>query len=127
MNGMIAGFRTLFWAIVLLLLFVYALSVLLLQLLKRDEIEVFYNGQSIILFQSLWRTMFYAFRCFLSDGTLVNGTSLVSILEERYGAIFSVPFLVCILFIVFGIFNIISAIFLENAIESARAKRELSE
>jgi len=71
--------------------------------------------------------MFNVFRCFMSDGVLVDGTPLVGHLEKKYGVLFVLPYTLVTLFIVFGIFNLIAAIFVENVIESAKAKRELAE
>merc|ERR1719316_2495624 len=105
---------------------VYACAVALMQTVGDAKITMD-DEYNTILFDSLLWSMFNVFRCFMSDGSLPDGTPLVGHLEAKYGALFVVPYTLCTLFIVFGIFNLIAAIFVENVIESAKSKRELSE
>jgi hypothetical protein len=126
-RGVVAGLRTLFWAIVLLMVLVYACAVMLMQTVGNDDVDVGEGDSSILLFPSLMWSMFSIFRCFMSDGTLIDGTPLVGHLEAKYGVRFVLPYTFVTLFIVFGIFNLIAAIFVENVIESAKSKRELAE
>lgn len=124
--GVFAGLRTLFWAIVLLVFFIYCCSVALMQTVGQADI-VIDDQYNTVLFKGLIWSMFNVFRCFMSDGALPDGTPLLGHLEARYGSSFVVPYSFANLFLVFGIFNLIAAIFVENVMASARAKRELTE
>jgi len=63
----------------------------------------------------------------MSDGVLIDGTPLVGRLEAKYGTIFAILYSLIYTFIVFGIFNLIAAIFVENVLESAKTRRALYE
>ena len=80
---------------------VYACAVMLMQTVGSDDVDVGQGGSSILLFPSLMWSMFNVFRCFMSDGTLIDGTPLVGHLEAKYGVLFVLPYTVVTLFIFF--------------------------
>eukprot|EP00929_Paragymnodinium_shiwhaense_P002628 TRINITY_DN102938_c0_g1_i1.p1 TRINITY_DN102938_c0_g1~~TRINITY_DN102938_c0_g1_i1.p1 ORF type:complete len:959 (+),score=196.80 TRINITY_DN102938_c0_g1_i1:162-3038(+) len=123
-KGVVAGLRTLFWAIVLLLLLVYLAAVLLRQTVGEAQIRRD-DGYETVLFSSVAWSMFTVFRLFMGDTSLADGTPLVAHLWERYTWYFGGPYAVFMLFIVFGIFNMVTAVFVENVIDSAQAKKQL--
>jgi hypothetical protein len=124
-KGVVAGLRTLFWAIVMLLFITYACAVLLRQTVgeARHHMDDKYNT---VLFGSVPWSMFVVFRCFMGDCSLPDGTPLPSHLYELYGCLFVIPYGLCIVFVVFGIFNIVTALFVECVMEAARQRRLLS-
>lgn len=126
-KGVVAGLRTLFWAIVLLVFVVYIVGVLLRQTVGEDQIRVDSGLYEAHLFDTVSWSMFNVFRCFTADCTLQDGTPIVVHLYEAYGWKFVFPYALIMLFITFGIFNLIMAIFVENVMESARQKRQLTE
>merc|ERR1740139_1552736 len=75
-KGVIAGLRTLFWAIVLLVFVTYAVGVILRQTVGEDKV-VMNDLYQTVLFKNMPWSMFMVFRCFTADCTLTDGTSLV--------------------------------------------------
>eukprot|EP00443_Scrippsiella_acuminata_P091615 CAMPEP_0115521944 /NCGR_PEP_ID=MMETSP0271-20121206/79816_1 /TAXON_ID=71861 /ORGANISM="Scrippsiella trochoidea, Strain CCMP3099" /LENGTH=338 /DNA_ID=CAMNT_0002953209 /DNA_START=188 /DNA_END=1201 /DNA_ORIENTATION=- len=83
-KGVIAGVRTLIWAIVLLLFIVYAVGVLLRQTVGMEQITVG-DKYGTILFDSVLSSMFLVFRLCMSDADLPDGTPLIGHMQARYG------------------------------------------
>merc|ERR1711972_943033 len=71
---------------------------------------------------SLPWSMFTTFRCFMSDCTGPDGTPIAGHLYELYGVFFVVPYSLMIMFIAFGVFNTVTAVFVENVIDSAQQR-----
>jgi len=118
------GVRTLFWAFVLLIFVIYVLAIALrynvtvptpvetapgTSLTSGDEFE--------ILFSSVPTSMFTIFRCFTDSCTAADGTPLPLHMQDAYGWWFSAVYVVCFLFVTFGIFNLIIAVFVENTMQ----------
>eukprot|EP00929_Paragymnodinium_shiwhaense_P080669 TRINITY_DN42088_c0_g4_i1.p1 TRINITY_DN42088_c0_g4~~TRINITY_DN42088_c0_g4_i1.p1 ORF type:complete len:801 (+),score=172.26 TRINITY_DN42088_c0_g4_i1:78-2405(+) len=143
-KGVSAGCRTLFWAIVLLFCVVYVFSLVLRQLLKQDveaclagapscsvhlqtgmaaHLDPAYIDQ---LIGSVPNAMFTVFRCVSGDCVTPTGTPVLMVLSDVYGALFIIPYCVAFLFVTFGLFNLIVAIFVETVMEAARQKRRLA-
>ena len=101
-NGVFAGVRTIFWAIVILITLIYGLSVLLRQTIGMAGVSRHDEYDTIIFGDMCW-SMFMIFRCLMLDGSLPDGTSLVGHLYGMYGPLFGAPYVLMILFIVFGI------------------------
>jgi len=133
-NGVFAGIRTLAWALVFLVFFVYCLGVLLRQTvgtepaspvcdasedscsLSQDHMNK-YRPQ---LFGSVPHSMLTAFRCFTDGCSSVDGTPLMVHLLQVYGTWLVSIYVLCTVFVTFGLFNLIMAIFVESTREVAR-------
>merc|ERR1719330_585564 len=124
-KGVIAGLRTLFWAIVLLVFVSYAVGVLLRQTVGEYRHEV-HDQYGTILFSSVPWSMFMVFRCITTSCDLPDGSPLDAHLYEMYGTTFVIGYSLTIIFVIFGIFNLIAATFVENVMEAARQKRQLT-
>jgi len=127
----ISGMRTLFWAFVLLLLLVYILGVLMRQVTTDvSECDPLGKGCSVSelrlhkyheeLFGTVFRSMFTVFRCFTDGCSAPDGTPLQVLLWDTHGWIFVLGYTISLLFVMFGVFNIIAAVFVENVLESAK-------
>eukprot|EP00928_Gymnodinium_smaydae_P018146 TRINITY_DN16906_c0_g2_i1.p1 TRINITY_DN16906_c0_g2~~TRINITY_DN16906_c0_g2_i1.p1 ORF type:complete len:549 (-),score=92.45 TRINITY_DN16906_c0_g2_i1:110-1756(-) len=130
-NGVFAGMRTLLWAIILLMSVIYCLGVLLAQTIGAEDapcgpsrkctsIEEQFDADRQILFSNVGRSMFTAFRCFTDDCSNSSGSSLMLVLWEIYGWPLAVGYVFCLLFVCFGLFNLIMANFVESTMENAR-------
>lgn len=124
-KGVIAGLRTLFWAIVLLFFVTYAIGVILRQTVGEDKVAM-EDKYGTVLFHSMQWSMFMVFRCFTSDCVLPDGSPLVGHLYHLYGTFFLMSYCISVIFVAFGIFNLIAATFVETVMEAARQKRQLS-
>lgn len=120
-EGVLAGLRVLFWAIVLFFAVIYLMAMFVRKTIGKDEeIEgVYANSLSSVP----W-AMFTLFRCF-TDGCAANdGTPLQVHLFERYGAIFMVTYMLIFLFITIGLFNLIMAIFVDNVMQQTNQTKQ---
>jgi len=124
-KGLTAVIRTLFSAMVLIFFIVYMLAMLCRQTLGDQYLDIDENKS--YLFSSLPLSMFTVFRCFTLECSSPEGKPILSYLTSMYGSAFALPYAVCFLFIYFGVFNLIMAIFVENVMEAAKQKRELNE
>eukprot|EP00811_Abedinium_folium_P036419 NODE_9129_length_1445_cov_4.131259.p1 GENE.NODE_9129_length_1445_cov_4.131259~~NODE_9129_length_1445_cov_4.131259.p1 ORF type:complete len:365 (+),score=85.47 NODE_9129_length_1445_cov_4.131259:78-1097(+) len=62
------------------------------------------------------------FRCSIGDCTSSAGLPLVGMMTDAYGWPFSIAYAFLTLFVTFGVFNLIMAIYLENTLASAKSQ-----
>jgi len=124
-KGVVAGMRTLMWAFVLLATLVYIIGIMMRQTVGERQIRMG-DQYGTVLFHSVPWSMFQTFRCFTDDCTLADGTPLLAHLYELYGYTFIIPWALATLFVTFGVFNLIMAVFVENVQENAKMKRQLT-
>merc|ERR1719329_1797406 len=129
-QGIVAGLRTLLWAIVLLVFVIFCLGMLIRQTLGQWCM----NGRSKLcsqehlaeygqqLFKTVPRACFTVFRCFTEGCASVDGTPLLTHIYENswYGQVMVYVYILCFLAVTFGLFNLIMAVFVENTMESAK-------
>merc|ERR1712098_451080 len=108
MFGVVSGMRVLFWALVLLFGIIYFLAVILNNVLSRKFLE----------FGSVPQSMFTIFRCFTDGCNAYDGTPLSEHLREEYGVVFVFSYVLTVMLVTFGLFNLIMAIFIENVTNS---------
>ncbi|CAK9025654.1 Voltage-dependent L-type calcium channel subunit alpha-1F (Voltage-gated calcium channel subunit alpha Cav1.4), partial [Durusdinium trenchii] len=119
--GVVSGIRVLVWAIVLLLVFVYALGVALFRLIAEDP--------ELPEFGTLTESMLTLFRCFTDGCTAYDGTPLQERMMRKYPQSFFVGYILVFMLVTVGIFNLIMAIFIDNVMTNQleRKQRDLSE
>eukprot|EP00930_Biecheleria_cincta_P104899 TRINITY_DN9737_c1_g1_i1.p1 TRINITY_DN9737_c1_g1~~TRINITY_DN9737_c1_g1_i1.p1 ORF type:complete len:818 (-),score=176.95 TRINITY_DN9737_c1_g1_i1:74-2497(-) len=117
--GLISGLRALFWAVVLLLGFIYVLAILMKMLV----------GSGMEEFQNLPAAMFTLFRCFTDGCSDYGGRPLSEILRKQLGGTFFILYILIMMMVTVGIFNLIMAVFIDNVTKSQqqRKQRELGE
>jgi len=76
-----------------------------------------------LLFSTVIRSMFTVFRCLIGDCNFPDGRPLAPTLMAQYGWIFTIGYIIVICFVLFGVFNLVMAIFVENTLESARVNQ----
>mmetsp|Transcript_51759 Transcript_51759/g.160531 ORF Transcript_51759/g.160531 Transcript_51759/m.160531 type:complete len:304 (+) Transcript_51759:3-914(+) len=64
--------------------------------------------------------MFTVFRCFTDGCSSVDGTPLAPYFYDTFGSTAIVCYMLVVLFVTFGLFNLIMAVFVESTIENAR-------
>eukprot|EP00929_Paragymnodinium_shiwhaense_P009173 TRINITY_DN11322_c0_g2_i1.p1 TRINITY_DN11322_c0_g2~~TRINITY_DN11322_c0_g2_i1.p1 ORF type:complete len:805 (+),score=111.30 TRINITY_DN11322_c0_g2_i1:97-2511(+) len=114
-----SGLVPLLWASSVLLFAFFIIAVVLRQTIGAQQIPLDDKYDSIV-FESIPWTFFIVFRMFMGDDALPNGTPMGMQLQHRYGLLFTIPYMVSYLMIVFGVFNTITATFVEAVIESSR-------
>ena len=117
--GIMNGCEVLFWAVVLLFAVIYVFGVVMRNLVGGEMEE----------FKNMHNSMFTLFRCFTDGCADYDGAPLAERLRSRYGMPFTVGYVCVTMLVAIGIFNMIMAIFLENATTSAgrRKQKELGE
>lgn len=117
-QGVLSGFRTLIWAIVLLLVLIFVVGTAMMSLIGDREEE----------FKSLDGSMFTLFRCFTDGCTTANGAPLAERLRRTYGGPFLLAYSFIYLLVTVGIFNLIMAMIIDNVVVSQgeRKQQELS-
>lgn len=120
LKGLLGGFKTLGWAMVLLLSSIYVIALCFHMVVSDDPALPVVIDDAAEYFSTVPRCMFTAFRCLTGDCTDSQGRSLASILAREYGVQFAVPYIVCVMLITFGIFNLIIAIYIEATMSAAK-------
>lgn len=123
-KGVVAGMRTLAWAIVLLFFIVYIIAVLARHTIGGDRVALG-DVYGTVLFSDMMWSMFMIFRILMQDGALPDGTPIAGRLYELYGVGFMLPYMLCLLFAFFGIFNLMTALFVESVMDAAKQKQQV--
>mmetsp|Transcript_18847 Transcript_18847/g.54485 ORF Transcript_18847/g.54485 Transcript_18847/m.54485 type:complete len:300 (+) Transcript_18847:67-966(+) len=120
LRGIEAGISTLLWSLVLLMMVCYIGGVLLTQTIGRDTVDEDFRPYAEKHFSTVPLSMFSLFRCFTGDCSVFDGRPMGYILLERYGPIVIPTYLVVIIGVTVGMFNVIVANFLQNAQRAAK-------
>jgi len=135
-NGIIGGLRTLFWAFILLSCIVYIQGVLLNQLMKDWKLRLEEGGFRLtasdsnvydhyeLLFSNLFRSCLTILRCYLGDCSFPNGTPIIPHFLAVHGPFVIIFYVASNLFVLFGVFNLIMAVFVENTLEAAKTNQQ---
>lgn len=119
-QGVFAGLRVLFWAVVLLFFFIYFLAIVLQRTIGADNRDSNISSS----FSKVPWAMFTLFRCFTDSCVAPDGTPLQVHLYNEYGAVFMLGYMLVSLFVTIGLFNLIMAIFVDNVMESKRVEKQ---
>jgi len=124
-KGLLGGFQTLFWAMVLLLSAIYVIAVFTIETIsgRREELDKLIDVDDF--FSTVPRAMFTAFRCFLGDCSDGQGRPLTVILSRIYGFYFTIPYVASLVLVIFGIFNLIIAVYIEKTMNAAKNQDEV--
>eukprot|EP00440_Ansanella_granifera_P025118 gb/GFBE01027287.1/.p1 GENE.gb/GFBE01027287.1/~~gb/GFBE01027287.1/.p1 ORF type:complete len:577 (+),score=118.92 gb/GFBE01027287.1/:1-1731(+) len=112
-TGLVSGFRVLGWAIVLLCVIIYVFGLACTSFL----------GESREEFSDLPASMFTLFRCFTEGCDAYDGTPLPEHLRKQFGAWFMLAHIFTMVFATIGVFNLITAIFIDNVVSSQHARK----
>jgi len=73
------------------------------------------------LFTSLPESTFTIFRCFTGDCTTAGGAPVPYILAQSHGVLFMVVYCACVVFVTFGLFNLIFSVYIESTLSAAKS------
>lgn len=125
LRGLLGGFRTLGWAMILLLAMIFVIALFICSTLgNNDRMTVLFEAEANLYFSTVPRCMFLVFRCFLGECTDSTGVSLVTQLSNELGFQFVLPYVLTAMLIQFGIFNLIIAVYIEATMDAS--KQEVS-
>jgi len=121
--GVFAGLRVLFWAVVLLVFFVFVVALITRNIIGASGRDLPKQLQTDAFGNMMW-SMFTVFRCVTDGCSAYDGTPLQVYMLESLGPIFMLTYVLVYLFVTVGIFNLIMAIFIDNVMESSVRKRQ---
>jgi len=111
--GVVSGIQVLLWAIVLLVLLVFFVGVILRKFMDDHE-EM----------STMPAAMFTVFRCLTDGCAAYDGTPLQERIRDEYGAPFLIAYILVFMFVTFGVFNLIMAIFIDNVVTGSVARKQ---
>eukprot|EP00929_Paragymnodinium_shiwhaense_P099463 TRINITY_DN6111_c0_g2_i1.p1 TRINITY_DN6111_c0_g2~~TRINITY_DN6111_c0_g2_i1.p1 ORF type:complete len:655 (-),score=105.85 TRINITY_DN6111_c0_g2_i1:201-2165(-) len=114
MHGMIGGLPTLGWALLLFMFSVYIVALLCREFLGRQE-----EDHTHSYFSDVPRAMITTFRCSFGDCTDLAGTPIFEHVDKKHGIGFSVFYCLFAFTMSIGMFNVISAIFVQSTLAAA--------
>lgn len=137
-SGFFISLRPLFWVLLTLFMVVYFMAVVLRTTLKGftadschgdpdmfedpDSEECpFHLVQGQVYCGDVLGCMFSVFRCILGDCTTKPGQSLVMVFSDGFGLGFDLIYAFGMVVVTFGLFNIITAIFVEATLRGLKA------
>merc|ERR1712061_792207 len=103
------GFPTLIWSMVLFLLVIYITSLLFHEFFGKAPVEHVSD-----YFDNVPRSMFTTFRCAFGDCSAAGGVPIFEHVQDSHGFMASVLYCLFTFTITVGLFNVISAIFVES-------------
>eukprot|EP00928_Gymnodinium_smaydae_P097625 TRINITY_DN8896_c0_g4_i1.p1 TRINITY_DN8896_c0_g4~~TRINITY_DN8896_c0_g4_i1.p1 ORF type:complete len:596 (-),score=101.99 TRINITY_DN8896_c0_g4_i1:99-1850(-) len=115
-RGLIGGLSTLGWSILLFFLVVYVVALLFREFLGRRELE---NVSEY--FENVPRAMLTIFRCSFGDCSSAGGVPIFEHVYSHHGGFMSVLYCLFVFVVSIGIFNVISAMFVESTMKAAVA------
>jgi len=118
-NGAIGGLRTLLWSHLIILLPLYLVAMILRQSLGERAREG--HGDGAEYFATMSGSLFTSFRCLVAgDCTNADGKPIFVHVTEAHGFGFALLYCFTTVFMTFGIFNVIVAIYVENTVAAAK-------
>lgn len=119
LNGIGGLMRTLFCAMLLLLLTIYLLAICVTQTFGAEESAVV-AGQPM-LFSTLPRSMFTVFRCLMvGDCSAIDGTPVSMQLIEGYGWPYALVYCTACVLMNYGLGSLITALVVDSTLQSAK-------
>lgn len=119
LQGLLNGALTLVWAVVVFVLTVYVFALICRESFGREqEVELVYP-----YFSTVDRSMLTVFRCSFGDCSTDGGVPIPEHITAHYGGGYALGYCVFVFCITIGLFNIISAIFVDSTM-SASANNE---
>jgi len=117
-QGMLGGMTTLCWSVVLFVIFIYVVALVFRETLGPNPTRES-NERIDRYFRNVPRAMFTIFRCSFGDCSTDGGTPIFEHVTESYGGMWSLIYCGFVFIVVIGLFNVISAIFVENTLAAA--------
>jgi len=122
-QGMLGGLATLGWSVVLFVIFIYVVSLVFRILLGPDRNSVPEGSEEAeqvqTYFEDVPRSMFTMVRCSFGDCTTDGGTPIFEHVTLFRGGVWSFVYSCFNFIVVIGLFNVISAIFVESTMAAA--------
>eukprot|EP00928_Gymnodinium_smaydae_P048661 TRINITY_DN32559_c0_g1_i1.p1 TRINITY_DN32559_c0_g1~~TRINITY_DN32559_c0_g1_i1.p1 ORF type:complete len:670 (+),score=117.79 TRINITY_DN32559_c0_g1_i1:281-2290(+) len=123
LEGLLGACKTLVTAISLFIVLCYICALVFRMTLGRkieDESAASENKINInMLFNSLPQSMFTIFRCSFGDCSTHTGSPIFELVRREFGSYWTVIYGLFVFVVTIGVFNVISAIFVESTMQAA--------
>eukprot|EP00929_Paragymnodinium_shiwhaense_P005549 TRINITY_DN10770_c0_g2_i5.p1 TRINITY_DN10770_c0_g2~~TRINITY_DN10770_c0_g2_i5.p1 ORF type:complete len:808 (+),score=151.15 TRINITY_DN10770_c0_g2_i5:82-2424(+) len=117
LHGILGGLPTLGCALLVFIFFVYFVALLFREFLGRDP-----QAEHIFeYFSDVPRSMVTTFRCSFGECTTISGAPIFEHVDVKYGVGFSLLYCLFAFAMSIGMFNVISAIFVQSTMAAATA------
>merc|ERR1711884_138357 len=115
-NGAIGGMRTLLWSIFLISLPLYCVA-----LMMRESLDFTETANGVENFSTLADAFFTMFRCIVAtECNTREGKPIFVLLVSKFGWGYGLIYCLTMVFMTFGLFNVIVALYVENTVEAAK-------
>jgi len=121
-HGMLGGLWTLLWAVAFFVIFIYVVALIFRDTLGhgQDNVEDNEDAKMVQLyFSSVPMAMYTLFRCSFGECDTRSGTPLFEHVATTHGRMWTLIYSMFLFIVVIGLFNVISAIFVESTMSSA--------
>jgi len=117
-QGIVGGVRTLFWAVVLISIPLYCVCLVMRETAGNLPQSPDTGTES---FATVYESFFTMFRCVVGgDCSTKDGRPVFALLSAAHGRGYALLYSIVIMFMTFGMFNVIAAIYVENTIAAAK-------
>jgi hypothetical protein len=114
LQGITSGGLTLIWAIIVFFMMVYVIALVCREFFGDNEEDNVYE-----YFNNVPRSMFTVFRCSFGDCSAKGGVPIAEFITYAYGGGYGLGYCAFVFFITIGLFNVISAIFVDSTMSVA--------
>eukprot|EP00928_Gymnodinium_smaydae_P073225 TRINITY_DN56461_c0_g1_i1.p1 TRINITY_DN56461_c0_g1~~TRINITY_DN56461_c0_g1_i1.p1 ORF type:complete len:590 (-),score=91.27 TRINITY_DN56461_c0_g1_i1:56-1825(-) len=114
-NGAVGGVTTLLWSVLLICLPLYMVALILRETVGNLE------SNGVDCFSTLSESFFTIFRCIVAgDCSQQDGRPIFVLISKEHGWFYGFLYLSTVVFMTFGLFNVIVAIYVENTVAAAK-------
>lgn len=123
LQGIYGGMSTLLWSMLLFIVVVYVMALVFREALGRSDEGLTELGRDNVFsyFQTVPRSMYTTFRCSIGDCNSAAGMPIFEHVQREFGTGMSLIYSLFIFVVTLGLFNVISAMFVERTMEAASA------
>lgn len=122
LKGLLGGFRTLTWAMIVLVATIYVVALFLHSTMSKSErIRELFGDENVGFLSTVPDCMFLTFRCFTADCGDQDGRSVIAMLSQEFGLQFQLPYTLASMMLQFGIFNLITSVYIEATYTAAKS------
>ncbi|CAJ1426689.1 unnamed protein product, partial [Effrenium voratum] len=116
-SGISGSMPTLLWSVALVLLSVYVMALVFRETIGRSDVQFEVTGK---YFDTVPRSTLTLFRCAFGDCTTSGGSPIFEHVTEYHSGWHTVAYGIFLYFVAIGLFNVISAIFVESTMMAAK-------
>lgn len=122
LQGALGGAKTFMWSLVLISVPIYMVALVLRETLGSSA----EHGKGAEEFSNIGKAFFTVFRCCVAqDCTQKDGQPLAILVTRSYGWFYGLAYIFTIALFTFGIFNVFTAIYVENIVDAAKRNEAL--